>query len=219
MKYLSEERIKLGKKFPGANEIDLTKDLEDIGWQDCPWSKGQKIDDGKQFRFYNPFLSIDEKSFCEIRKINSGYLKGHYCLIEFVNGAYSMSVNGDGGVLKFPEIRGGSIEQIDQQLSAESILDVAINKLMVYDIRASRQPYRTFVDYLPKECFADRRFVNAILREIDENRDKVDFVGVADREDINVDHCVAKTINYIVDLRKQKDVCANVGTKKEQRSK
>lgn len=175
-------------------------------WEGCPIVS---IESEPHWQYFALHLPNQKSVFCDryskvqLRKIEHGYFKDCFCVIE--NGkTTTVSVLHKYGILIYPEFKKGfSLEKIDELFGDRNIETMVALLLNKYDVSKTRQTYESFCENLPASCWGNEKFKENVL-EIYQRLGEVDLENVADENAINKDYCKNKSLNYFEYLSTKK---------------
>ena len=202
MRYLSEKKINVEKRFGTNNIIDLTKDVEALGWENFPCARATSPVGSRYYRFdlyAGKIVTFDKANAGEISRIEDGYFAGRYAFIEHERTGVNVTIVSDREMLRLPSTKVSNLVELDEMFSNENVQEVCIDLLHKFDLTRTVQEYQIFCDKLPKKCFEDGQFVNAVLNSLNDE-DSIRIVQPIDRRFINLTECANETQTYFSKL-------------------
>lgn len=141
----------------------------------------------------------DRYSKVQLRKIEKGYFKNCFCVIE-KGKSTTISILHKNGILIYPEFKKSfSLEKIDELFGDKNIETMVALLLNRFDVSRTYQTYQSFCENLPVSCWGNGDFKENVL-EIYQRLGDVDLENVADENAINKEYCKNKSLKYFEGL-------------------
>lgn len=188
-----------------GDESHKRMDLEEFTkekWEGCPILS---IECEQHWQYFALHLPNQKSVFCDryskvqLRKIEKGYFKNCFCVIE-KGKATTISILHKNGILIYPEFKKSfSLEKIDELFGDKNIETMVALLLNRFDVSRTYQTYQSFCENLPVSCWGNGDFKENVL-EIYQRLGDVDLENVADENAINKEYCKNKSLKYFEDL-------------------
>lgn len=139
-------------------------------------------------------IVLNKNSHVELLKIEQGYLKNNFCLVER-NKKTNVYVLHEDGILTFPELK-ANIQTKDLDLFFDNeILERLTAKILTkFNLNHSMQNYELFCENLPKNCLGDNNFVENVKKKLLQM--PIEVINVHDMKMVNCEYCKNKALNY-----------------------
>ncbi|MBE7076032.1 MAG: hypothetical protein E7375_03080 [Clostridiales bacterium] len=199
--FLDKRSIRVDNKIGLETKVDFGKYAQELGWTDAPRLIATTDSGMTYYAFELPNhnrIAVRKGVRCEIRRINKGYLKDCYCLIEDDGKTLEVNTITDNGILTFQAPSCWHYEEMNDIFSDVSLQLMTVDKLTEFDVTRSVQKYESFCERLPNSCFRDPYFVAIVKRALVSERMR--FSNVVNTKYINSKECATTAKDYFSTL-------------------
>lgn len=197
--YLSEESIQLDSIVLPNSTYSINRETNELNWTDCPVKSVVNRIDTRHYSVAmssKMFIPVDLKANCELRKIENGYFKDCYVIVERSNSSKftTIYVVSENKILRYVNSdKVLSDEQINTLFSNEAIAKVTASVLKEFDVTKPRQACQSYCENLPTQCYFNKNFLKDVVGAVSSTPLKI--IGTYNPEIIKVNVCVSMNMS------------------------
>ena len=199
MKNLSKDFLRFNNQTDYNRYYNCKTAAEQLKWENFPVSSlTSEVDSSHYYVHFiaNRKLPIDNLSNCVVYRIENGYFKGCYAVVETnVRSRHTdVIVCNLTKVLNYVSVdKILTIEDIDELMENENIAKTTASILKKYDITSTRQQCISFCENLPEQCYLSSAYLKDVVGYLSQTH--MQIVGATDPELIKINVCEKRNLD------------------------